>query len=206
MTINACISTTHGWATHLSSIPEANIPSLLLSIYLSELFFTLSTSLAKLSILFFYLRLAVTPTYRRIIYISIAFITVWAVVFSCVVIFVRYFLLLHLRSLQGRGRGNRRDWERELTRRPAMPPRFCVLEPLQHFLLPCRSRTLHSWPHKHHHGYLHICSPNALSMAYSTPETPTNRPSRHLRGRLSVCPSSFRFSRLQNEQSDFPRL
>jgi hypothetical protein len=92
--INACISTTHGWAHHLSSIPESNIPSLLLSIYLSELLFTISTSLAKLSILLFYLRLAVTTTYRRIIYCSIGFITVWAIVFSCVVIFVRFLPLL----------------------------------------------------------------------------------------------------------------
>ncbi|KAE9379385.1 hypothetical protein N431DRAFT_434387 [Stipitochalara longipes BDJ] len=86
LTVNACISTTHGWATHLSSIPSSNIHSLLLSIYLSELLFTLSTSFAKLSILFFYLRLAVTRTYRRVIYASIVLIAVWAVVFSCVVI------------------------------------------------------------------------------------------------------------------------
>jgi hypothetical protein len=86
--INACISTMYGWAHHTSSIPISNFSSILITIWLSELFFTISTSLAKISILFFYLRLAATRTYRRIIYASIAFITIWGIGFSTVIIFV----------------------------------------------------------------------------------------------------------------------
>lgn len=88
LTLNACISTAYGWATHVSSIPNSNIPALLQTIFLSELLFTLATTFAKLSILFFYLRLAATATYRRIIWASIACITVWGVVFTSVVVFV----------------------------------------------------------------------------------------------------------------------
>ncbi|CZR65542.1 uncharacterized protein PAC_15442 [Phialocephala subalpina] len=87
LSINACISTTYGWSHHLSSIPAANFGPILLTIWLSELLFTISTSLAKISILFFYLRLAVTKTYKRIIYFSIGFIVVWAITFSAVIIF-----------------------------------------------------------------------------------------------------------------------
>jgi hypothetical protein len=43
----------------------------------------------KLSILFFYLRIAATRFYRRLIYASIAFIIAWLVTFTFAVIFVR---------------------------------------------------------------------------------------------------------------------
>ncbi|KUJ08697.1 uncharacterized protein LY89DRAFT_741544 [Mollisia scopiformis] len=87
LSINACISTTFGWGHHLSSIPPSNYSSILITIWIAELLFTLSTSLAKISILFFYLRLAVTKTYRTIIHCSIGFIIIWAITFTLVVIF-----------------------------------------------------------------------------------------------------------------------
>ncbi|KAG0648068.1 hypothetical protein D0Z07_5732 [Hyphodiscus hymeniophilus] len=87
LAVNACISTRYGWGKHLDEVPVSNTGLILLFIWLSELLFTLSTSLVKISVLFFYLRIAVTKTYRRILYISIAFICAWAVIFSAVVIF-----------------------------------------------------------------------------------------------------------------------
>jgi hypothetical protein len=89
LAINACISTKFGWGLHISEVPSADFGGILLCIWLSELLFTLSTSFVKLSILFFYLRIAVDTTYRRVIYGSIAFIAAWGVTFSCIVIFVR---------------------------------------------------------------------------------------------------------------------
>lgn len=88
LAINACISTKFGWGRHLDEVSSTNFGPILLSIWLSEILFTISTSFVKLSILFFYLRIAVTATYRRVIYGSIAFISAWAIAFSSVVIFV----------------------------------------------------------------------------------------------------------------------
>jgi hypothetical protein len=90
LAVNACVSTKFGWGKHLDEVPTSNFGPILLFIWLSELLFTLSTTLVKISILFFYLRIAVTATYRRIIYASIAFIAAWAIAFSAVVIFVGF--------------------------------------------------------------------------------------------------------------------
>jgi hypothetical protein len=90
LAINACITTKYGWGTHLYSVPPQDFGPELLLVWISELLFTFSTSLVKLAILFFYLRLAVAnKTYRRVIYGSIAFLTAWLVSFTCVVLFVR---------------------------------------------------------------------------------------------------------------------
>ncbi|PQM43874.1 hypothetical protein VE01_10770 [Pseudogymnoascus verrucosus] len=87
LVINACISTKFGWAGHLSAIPYKNLSPILQNIWISELLFTLTTSLVKISILLFYLRLAVTPTWKRVIYGSIAFIVVWTIAFCSLIIF-----------------------------------------------------------------------------------------------------------------------
>ena len=89
LAISACVSTKFGWGKHLDEVPASDFGPILFFIWLSELLFTISTSLVKISILFFYLRIAVTPTYRRIIYGSIAFIIAWGIAFSGAVIFVR---------------------------------------------------------------------------------------------------------------------
>jgi hypothetical protein len=100
LAINACITTKYGWGTHLYSVPPQDFGPVLLLIWISELLFTFSTSLVKLSILFFYLRLAVTKAYRGVIYASIAFLTAWLVSFTCVVLFVRTTLNRNLKRRQ----------------------------------------------------------------------------------------------------------
>lgn len=90
ISINSCVGTKYGWGLHASAILPQNLSGILLTIWISELLFTFSTSLVKLSILFFYLRLAVTQTYRRVIYASIAFIAAWAVTFGLIIIFVSF--------------------------------------------------------------------------------------------------------------------
>lgn len=88
LVINACISTKFGWAGHLSAILYKNLSPILQNIWISELLFTLTTSLVKISILLFYLRLGVTLTWKRVIYGSIAFIVVWTIAFCSLIIFV----------------------------------------------------------------------------------------------------------------------
>jgi hypothetical protein len=100
LAINACITTKYGWGTHLYSVPPEDFGPELLLVWISELLFTFSTSLVKLSILFFYLRLAATTTYRRVIYGSVAFLTAWLVSFTCVVLFVRTALNRNLKRRQ----------------------------------------------------------------------------------------------------------
>lgn len=56
--------------------------------WISEVLFTVCTSAIKASILYFYLRLVSTGTYRKVVWGSIAFIAVWLVTFTSVVVFV----------------------------------------------------------------------------------------------------------------------
>jgi hypothetical protein len=88
MSVNACVSTKYGWGLHLYQIPFADFTPVLICIWLSEILFTLAASFVKLSILVFYLRLATTKLYRRVIYGSIVFIIAWATTFTILSIFV----------------------------------------------------------------------------------------------------------------------
>ncbi|KFZ25164.1 hypothetical protein V502_00358 [Pseudogymnoascus sp. VKM F-4520 (FW-2644)] len=87
LVVNACVSTKFGWAGHLSAIPHEHLSPILQNNWVSEILFTLTTSLVKISILFFYLRLAITPTWKRVIFGSIAFIVVWTIAFCSLIIF-----------------------------------------------------------------------------------------------------------------------
>jgi hypothetical protein len=88
MSINACISTKFGSGTHQFEVPPSDFPGLLIGLWISELTFTCSATFMKLSVLVFYLRLAVTRTYKIVIWGSIAFIICWGVGFVVFVIFV----------------------------------------------------------------------------------------------------------------------
>jgi hypothetical protein len=90
MSVNACVSAKFGWGLHVSQIPFADYSPVLICIWVSEILFTLAASFVKLSILVFYLRLAATTTYRRVIYGSIVFIIAWATTFTILSIFVRF--------------------------------------------------------------------------------------------------------------------
>lgn len=66
-------------------IPHANAEQSLKLSWISELFFTWSLSLTKISLCFFYLRLlenSNTANYRRLVYVCIAVVTFWALGFT----------------------------------------------------------------------------------------------------------------------------
>lgn len=92
LTVIACIGTRFGWGRHLGDIPFKNFTPMFLLSWLSELFFTAAASLMKISILFFYLRLAVDKTYRVVIYCTIGTILAYMIAYIFVIIFV---CLLH---------------------------------------------------------------------------------------------------------------
>lgn len=87
-TINSCIGAGFGWGKHITDVPKEDFSNALLSGWLAEVFITFTTATVKISILIFYLRLAVTKTYATIIYLSIAWITMWMIAFLAVIIFV----------------------------------------------------------------------------------------------------------------------
>ncbi|KFY79925.1 hypothetical protein V499_01183 [Pseudogymnoascus sp. VKM F-103] len=87
LAVNTCVGTKFGWARHLSAIPRENLSPILQNIFASEILFTLTTSLVKISILFLYLRIAVTKPWKRVIYGSIAFIVIWTIAFCALIIF-----------------------------------------------------------------------------------------------------------------------
>jgi hypothetical protein len=93
MSINACVNTKYGSGTHQYQVSSSNLPALFIGIWISELIFTLSTSFMKLSVLVFYLRLAVTKTWWLIIWGSIAFIFSWLIGFTFFIIFVSIWIL-----------------------------------------------------------------------------------------------------------------
>jgi hypothetical protein len=93
MSVNACLSTKYGWGLHIYQIPPVDYTPVLICVWLSEILFTVAAGFVKLSILVFYLRLANTKTYRRVVYGSIALIIAWAITFTTMSIFVRFLQL-----------------------------------------------------------------------------------------------------------------
>jgi hypothetical protein len=69
-------------------VDPANYVNILVISWVAQVLFTLATSSMKISILTFYLRLASTRTYRRVIYASILWLAIWCLTFIFVVIFV----------------------------------------------------------------------------------------------------------------------
>jgi hypothetical protein len=90
LSVNACVSAKYGWGLHVFQIPFDDFRPVLFCIWLSEILFTLAASFVKLSILLFYLRLATTAIYRRVIYGAIGFLIAWAATFTIITIFVRF--------------------------------------------------------------------------------------------------------------------
>jgi hypothetical protein len=88
LSINACVGATFGWGLHIVDILPQNYSNILVISWVAQILFTLTTSTMKISILTFYLRLASTTTYRRVIYASILWISIWCLTFLFVVIFV----------------------------------------------------------------------------------------------------------------------
>lgn len=71
-------------------IPRTSAEQSLKLSWISELFFTWSLSLTKLSLCFFYLRLlrnSNTANYRRLVYFCIAVVAIWALGFTAAIIF-----------------------------------------------------------------------------------------------------------------------
>lgn len=85
------IGTNYGWGVHMKEIVAMgnfDYEHVTLISWISEVLFTICTSAIKASILYFYLRLVSTGTYRKVVWGSIAFIAVWLVTFTSVVVFV----------------------------------------------------------------------------------------------------------------------
>jgi len=80
----------------LVDVAPKDYSNVLLVGWIAQLLFTFTTSLVKISISTFYLRLANTKTYRIIIYCTIGWLIIWCITFVFVVIFVSYQLrILH---------------------------------------------------------------------------------------------------------------
>lgn len=88
LAINACLGANFGWGLHVVDVLPENFSNILVVGWVAQILFTLTTSSMKISILTFYLRLANTTTYRRVIYASIAWLLLWCLTFLLVVIFV----------------------------------------------------------------------------------------------------------------------
>jgi hypothetical protein len=88
LSVNACVGATYGWGLHTVDVLPQNFSNILVISWVAQILFTLTTSTMKISILTFYLRLANTTTYRRVIYASILWLSIWCLTFLLVVIFV----------------------------------------------------------------------------------------------------------------------
>lgn len=86
-TITTCLATfDYGWRNHIYNLPPPTVAKALKLLWISELFFTWSLCFTKLSVCVFYLRLLNTRLYRRIIYICMAVVALWAFGFSAGII------------------------------------------------------------------------------------------------------------------------
>lgn len=76
-----------GTGRHVHDIPEQDIPKALYYWFLCELFYAITTLFVRISIALFLLRICVKPIHKRIVYGTVAMVTVFTIFYFFLVLF-----------------------------------------------------------------------------------------------------------------------
>ncbi|EPS35235.1 hypothetical protein H072_11564 [Dactylellina haptotyla CBS 200.50] len=87
LTVVQLNSTRYGYGLHIWDVKPEWIAPMRKMAFCTQIFFVLSTTVTKISILYFYLRLSASPTFRLLVHGGIVFISLTGISFLFVVIF-----------------------------------------------------------------------------------------------------------------------